>query len=346
MVVLSKGGEDSWQHYAQGGVFPSGPPYFCPKDGRLYFSSPETGNGDIYSMELSRYFIKRITSSAACDMAPLVDCDSKRIFFSREAEGTRHIWAMDLDSLQQIRLTSGRYLDDLTAISADGKHLLFSRSPLTLGMGKSVSFYLLDVKIANSIPVAIGKAASFAPLGDAIVYNPSNAFDEIWLRNFTDNQDFHVGNGRLPHVSADLSKVLAIRVPSGGIRENDFDIALIDRSKHTDQILAQGHAPRFMPDGSGVVFLKGYSDDLYFISTNRAQTVRVNLPRGPKTPPLLSAERRMCIITTLPSGPIGNAPPVPQLAFLINTDDWTFAAVQLGIKGGKNINSQEVKDTR
>jgi Tol biopolymer transport system component/DNA-binding winged helix-turn-helix (wHTH) protein len=77
---------------------------FAP-DGRIFFSSPRSGNEDIWSINPDGTEQRQLTSNAADELAPVVSPDSKAIFFSSNRTGETQVWRMSLDGSDQIQIT-------------------------------------------------------------------------------------------------------------------------------------------------------------------------------------------------------------------------------------------------
>lgn len=320
-------GEDSWRHFAQGGTFAGGAPSLHGGRNELFFSSPGTGQGDIYRLHLATRRATRVTASPECDTSPLIDTKAGRLYFTRESGGVRHLISMDMQSGEEVFITTGRVLDDPIELSPDGRHLLYSSSPLSGGLGRITTAYLLNLEARDAAPVRIGSYARFSPSGSEIIYNLDDSFDEIGIRRLDDHEGRIIGTGRLPQISADLNIVIAVREPPSGVRQNNRDIIAIDRLQGTDRIIAQGHSAALLADGSGVLYFEGYGDLLHYVSIDGRERRSIDLPSGSKTAPRLYGDD--CVIATNPMGPMRHFRQQPHLAFIISLSDWTTSTVRL-----------------
>src|SRR5688572_21148318 len=101
-------GVDSWAHYSGGGHYPARTPCMSPDGSAIVFSSPRTGNGDIYQITRDGLSRVRLTESPAFETDPIFSPDGSTIAFTREVDHRRHVWLMDRSGLNQRQLTSGR----------------------------------------------------------------------------------------------------------------------------------------------------------------------------------------------------------------------------------------------
>lgn len=153
-----------------------------PDGATIVFSSPSSGNGDIYQVDSNGGSRTRLTDSPLFETDPIYSPDGTTIAYSRESNGLRHIWLMDRNGANPRQLTAGRYLDDIVAFFPDSSKLIMFRSPLSFGMGRSVDTYTVDVK-SKTIRKLDGSPC-FSPDGQAAVcdyYNSTMKRFEVWV---------------------------------------------------------------------------------------------------------------------------------------------------------------------
>jgi len=327
-------GEDTWAHYRSGGNFITGPLSFGADCQTLYFASPATGQGDIYSIDLKTRVKMRLTSTPECDISPHYLPESDRLLFNRESDQRRHIWSMATDGSDQQQITFGGYLDDLVEVSSNEKHILIRRSPLSLGLGRLVRLYLLSIESPETGPQQVGTSASFSPSGDEIVFNPVDAPQEIWIWSLSNDVKWRVGSGTSPVMSPDGKSILAIKLPESGDRQKNYDIVLIDVASGKEQDIGQGKFMRFVPDSSGIVFtvLKDdYSQDLFLATRDGTKQKKIDLPLRRVRLPVFCPDGSKCVVANELAGPPSKSQPAPHRAYLIDTNDWSHEVVDLAI---------------
>lgn len=75
-------------------------------DGKIFFSSIETGNDEIWSINADGTGKKQLTNDPGNDTGPVASPDGKFVFFSSNRSGEVHLWKMNADGSMQTRLTS------------------------------------------------------------------------------------------------------------------------------------------------------------------------------------------------------------------------------------------------
>lgn len=93
-------------------------------DGKLVYSSFDSGNQNIWEMEMSGGNVKRLTFIEGTDCEPVVSPDGRAIVFVSYRSGQPHIWRMDADGNHQEQLTFGQY-EDWPQISPDGRWIVY-----------------------------------------------------------------------------------------------------------------------------------------------------------------------------------------------------------------------------
>lgn len=96
---------------------------FAP-DGKIIFSSPMSGNDEIWSIDADGSRQRQLTNNSADEYVELVSPDGKSIFFSSNRTGQIHVWRMNADGSDQTQLTQkeGGYP---LFVSADGRWLYY-----------------------------------------------------------------------------------------------------------------------------------------------------------------------------------------------------------------------------
>ena len=105
---------------------------FPGTNGKIAFTSDQTGNGDIYTINPDGTGLTQLTSDPLADNFPHWSADGAKIAFTRcQASGgqivpqTCEIYVMNADGSGQTRLTSNTATDDQPAFSPDGARIAF-----------------------------------------------------------------------------------------------------------------------------------------------------------------------------------------------------------------------------
>jgi serine/threonine protein kinase/Tol biopolymer transport system component len=100
-------------------------------DGRIVFSSNESGRVDLWIMDPDGGNRKQLTSNSGRNVGAVVTPDGQTIVFASTRSGTPAIWRMNIDGSNPQQLTRG-ISDGFPAISPDGKWVVYT----SLGMTK------------------------------------------------------------------------------------------------------------------------------------------------------------------------------------------------------------------
>lgn len=111
------------------------------KDGWIYFASSETGDSEIYKMNIRSSSKKRLTNSVAIDVSPAVTYDGSKVAYVSDRSGKPHIYVMDSSGNNSRRVTSSGNYNTSPAWSPDGKKLAYVGRT-----GGSNQIFLIDFK--------------------------------------------------------------------------------------------------------------------------------------------------------------------------------------------------------
>ena len=96
---------------------------FAP-DGKIIFSSPISGNDEIWSINSDSSGQKQLTNNVADESAPVVSSDARSIFFASNRTGEVHVWKMNADGSGQVQITQKEGGFPLS-VSPDGQWLYY-----------------------------------------------------------------------------------------------------------------------------------------------------------------------------------------------------------------------------
>ena len=299
-------GEDSWAHFAGGGVFPASSGSMSPDGSTVIYASPRSGNGDIFVVGRNDAGERRLTHSGDYEAFPIYTPDGKQIVYVRETERRRHVWIMNADGSAPRQLTFGEVLDDLQDLSSDGKYLIINRSSATRGGGKEVCAYLFNMSAPEKKEVRIGRYACFGPDGKAIAYTPVDRSNEVWLREEIGSPPRFIASGTLPTFSTDGKTIAVQRLAIPGKWEVDREIRIVSVDKTKEHQIGVGHSFCFMPNSNRILYYTGYDCQVWIHSIVKGTTVAIDLPKGPKTQPVPCADGSGCLIRVRSHDKVGD----------------------------------------
>ncbi len=133
----------SYEHYASGGTYPGHNAIVFDNGHKLLFSSPRSGHGDIYSLDIATGQEICLTNSKDYDGEASPSKTGHKIVYVNEANGTSHIWIMDSNGNNKRQLTAGEFNDRNPFFSPDERKIAFDRKSL----GSSIpSVFEMDVE--------------------------------------------------------------------------------------------------------------------------------------------------------------------------------------------------------
>lgn len=94
-------------------------------EGKIVFSSEESGNGDIWTMNADGSERRQLTTDRHSDSGPTVSADGKKIAFMSTRSGMDSLWIMDIDGGDQRRVTN-KMIEISPTFSPDGRFLYFT----------------------------------------------------------------------------------------------------------------------------------------------------------------------------------------------------------------------------
>lgn len=117
--------EDSSYVYMTGTDNDNYSPCYSPDDRLVAFASPRDGGMQVYTMDASGNFQKKLTT-AGTNRDPKFSPDGKKIVFTSTRDGNEEIYIMDAGGGGQTRLTNNLYNDNSPCFSPAGKILFCS----------------------------------------------------------------------------------------------------------------------------------------------------------------------------------------------------------------------------
>lgn len=102
--------------------------FFHPDGQSILMTISESGNADIYRVNLEGAVIKKLTNgpSGALNVEPAVSPDGGKVAFSSDRSGKPMIWVMDIDGTNAVRRTFQGVYNSSPSWSPDGKKIAFA----------------------------------------------------------------------------------------------------------------------------------------------------------------------------------------------------------------------------
>lgn len=204
-----------YSQYARGGNYNGTAPHMSPDQSKIIFSTPRTGRGDIYKVNLSDKQLHRLTDSNDYEGEPIYSPDGKKIAYVREdAKAVLHIWVMDSDGNNQRQLTNSPFEDVEPAFTSKSDTVVFTRQGRMSETG--IQYFLYSVSLSKgeatrlSPPSIQEDRASFDYKGERHLYSSDGPPPGLWVANKSGKTTF-VGEGRLfPNFSPDGEKIVFV----------------------------------------------------------------------------------------------------------------------------------------
>jgi serine/threonine-protein kinase len=180
---------------------PSGP-YYYPRmspDGTRIALDWQGPGRDLWTWDLSRHTLTRVTDDPSEDMLPIWSPDSRRIFFASNREGQFHIYSTAADGGSPARLEfDGHKFDAPNSFTRDGTQLFTFEGFHDLDV--------VDLATGNARPLLHGDNiqgdGAISPDGHWIAYESFEPKGEIYLRPFPDvmsrREKVSTAGGRYP----------------------------------------------------------------------------------------------------------------------------------------------------
>jgi Tol biopolymer transport system component len=253
-----------WTRYSIGGRYAGGRPQLS-SSGRLVYSSPRSGRGDIYSSKSDGSDARRLTNNPNYDGDPAWSPNGERIAFIRERDGMGHVWLMNADGSGQTQLTHGPGYVSRPSFSRDGSRIAFRREHpsrrylpgevvggtglFTIGTDGTDEVRVMELKVT-------GESAVLSPDGTKVLLNTGPLQREIWVMNVDDRQKHFLAEGSNPSWCPNSTSMVFIHDPDHRFQ---YDIFLMDvETRRVQRITHSGgykSSPSFSSDGKHILFL-------------------------------------------------------------------------------------------
>ncbi|AMV40417.1 TolB family protein [Planctomyces sp. SH-PL62] len=224
-------GEDDWGRFLETGRYEGGSPSISPTTGRIVFSSPRSGRGDLYVCGEGIEDPVPLTRDPAFENQPLFSPDGKTIVYAKQVGGWTHLWSMSSEGANPRPLTSGAFLDSPREFSADGSFLYFVRVSPSTGLARSADWWRIDADGKN-----LQKLPPGAPIPTTLQQGPlvvdltsfrggQEASRELSVGSSVDPPPPHASQSQ-PRLSYDRKKLAFAVNPPGGLDVEVYELDL------------------------------------------------------------------------------------------------------------------------
>lgn len=133
----------SFRQHTEFEIYQSGLPFeggfaVCNSCNAIYFSSPTTGKGDIYTFDRETHSLERACGTDECDVTPVVSSDGAQIAYCRQYLNRSEVILVDISSGESRSLHSDFPFNFPIAFSQDNRHLLIAQYVPTGRNGHSI----------------------------------------------------------------------------------------------------------------------------------------------------------------------------------------------------------------
>lgn len=260
ITCVQSGFSGRLDHYKGGGSYIGVRPSFSPDGKTIVYSTPVTGNGDIYSISTDGSNPTNLSRNNSYDGDPTWSSDGKIIAFIRETKGKySHIWRMDSNGKNQKQLTFGKWYDETPSFSPDGTQIVFCRRDTVKG-ANTAELYTVSLKEKKLKRLTSNNEADWEPFfskdGKMIVYSIFSS--KIATRNSDGTNKIIISDGTTPVYSPISYEILFIH---DGDKASESEIyrfnpknQKISRITHLNKFVSHAN---YSPDGKRLVLVEG-----------------------------------------------------------------------------------------
>lgn len=245
-------------HYKMGGAFTGAGPSVTVDQLQILFSSPKSGNGDIYRVGKDGDGEVRLTNNTCWEYSPASSPKDGSVVFCIEENGEGHIWLMNSDGTNRRRATVGKGDEGDPRFSRDGDEIIFWREvpELKRAVGPIGAREVFVLTLSTGVEERITKNtiedsyAELAPDARSCVITRDG---QLWLVNRHDKSEACLGSGWEASFSEDGEKLVFVSGRFGR------EIAVMDINGSNRKIVYAKNTPTSHPvffDEETVLFLE------------------------------------------------------------------------------------------
>jgi uncharacterized repeat protein (TIGR01451 family) len=249
----------------------------------IVFASSRSGNGDLYTLDLTGGALTQLTSGSAVDAEPAWSPDRGRVAFTSTRDGNIELYVIDADGSDLTRLTNHSAVDSSPAWSPDGSRIAFSSSR---GPGRNVDVYIVNADGTNLARVTTHSAAdnvpAWSPDGARIAFSSTRSGNgDIYAMSPNGTGQARLTSSPGIDTEPDWSPDSA-RVAFSTNRHGLFNFELYKmNSDGTNQTRLTNHpaldlTPVWSPDNTGIAFTSSRTGntDIYTINPDGTNPTR------------------------------------------------------------------------
>ncbi len=237
---------------------------------KIVFVSSQSGNEDIWSMNLDGSELTRLTDNPGRDMYPTISPDGKKIAYSADIGGFWQIVIMNWDGSNKKQITTGPYNHGYPSWSFDGRYIF-----IELFIDENWEIFVMDSSGSNlrrltNNPGIYDWHPAAHPFEYKILYEAGfSGNEEIWQIdiNGENNKKISVSgrNYRVPKYSIDGKKIAFMSLDNNN-REQIFvmDVNGENIIQLTDSPNG-ARLPCFSPDNKNIVYSSALNGAQIFI---------------------------------------------------------------------------------
>jgi len=247
------------EHFRAGGLYFGTAPSPSPDGNAILYSSPRSGNGDLYRVNIDGTNTVRLTSHADYEGDAAYSPDGKQIVFIREDGPGGQVWLMNSDGSGKRQLCKGSGDAGGPRFSPNGSHVVFWRTVPELrsrvGSSAARELFLIDVRSGTETRLTDNEVEdvypAFSPDGTMIAFTREK---HIWLLEIDRANESRLADGTQPSFSPDGQELTILAGRFG----RQIDMVRVDGSGRRTLYSMKSTVshPVFLPDGGSVVFLE------------------------------------------------------------------------------------------
>lgn len=211
-------------------------PRFSPNDQLILYTSYNTGQPELYLMNLDTNQRERLGAFPGMSFAPQFSPSGNEVVFSVAEEGNVDIWAMDLSSRNRRRLTRDASIETSPSYSPDGTQIVFESD-----RGGRQQLYVMPAGGGEARRISFGNGSYAAPVwspkGDLIAFTkitggrfhigvmrPDGSDERLLTTSFLDEGPTFSPNGRVVMFSRETpgatgaSQIISVDVTGRNLR--------------------------------------------------------------------------------------------------------------------------------
>lgn len=258
--------------------------------GSIAFVARESGQEDIWAVNVGESTPIRLVNSSADDRDPAWSPDGRRLAYASRQDGNWEIYIYDLVSGNTLRLTYDLSYQGHPSWSNDGQYLVYESY-----QGENLDLYISPVD-GSQAPIRITENAapdfspSWSPDGRRIVFTSlRSGQQDLYLFSLDDPRDDAAINLTQTETRDEdhsswspNGELVAFSAEDEGIPK--IFVQALQLSDAVPQVLERGKMPSWSPDGAGLVLSVDSIDSTHLIVSPFTQsgiaTEVISVPRG------------------------------------------------------------------